>query len=255
MFFILSKIFSFLTHPFSWVIIALIISWITKRPKLKKYTFRGGIIALLFFSNSFIFLEFARMWEVDGTKIEDVGHYDCAIVLGGMAEYDSNLDRLSMRRGGDRIWQAINLYHLGKVDNILISGNNGYVMADELDEAVQFKKVLVENGIPEEDILVENKSKNTYENAVESKKIIDNRNDIQSILLVTSSLHMRRSRAVFKEAGFEHFDTFTTDHYTGKKRGYKFDQFLIPNVSTLTNWERLIHEWIGYVSYAIMGYL
>jgi uncharacterized SAM-binding protein YcdF (DUF218 family) len=255
LFFILSKIFSVLTHPFSWIIIALIIAWVTKRPRLSRYSFRGAIIALLFFSNSVIFLEFTRLWEMEGTKIEDVGHYDCAVVLGGMAEWDNNLDRLSIRRGGDRIWQAINLYHLEKIDKILISGQNGYLMEDALDESTQMRKVLVENGIPQEDILIENFSKNTYQNAIESKKIIDKHPEISSVLLVTSSLHMRRAKACFEKAGFEDFGTFTTDHYTGDKRGYKFDQFLVPNVSTMSDWERLIHEWIGYITYALAGYI
>ena len=255
MFFVLSKIFSFLMHPFSWVVIALIISWVTKRPRLARYTFRSAIIALIFFSNTVIFLEFARLWEKDGKKIEEVGHYDCAVVLGGMAEYDNSNDRLSIRRGGDRIWQAINLYHLGKVDKILISGDNGILLGGELEEATQFKEVLVENGIPEGDILVESKSKNTYENAVESKKIIDHHKELKSILLVTSALHMRRSQKCFEKAGFLNFETFTTDHYTGDNRSYSFDQYIIPNASTLSDWERLIHEWVGYVSYSIMGYL
>ena len=200
-------------------------------------------------------MEFIRMWEPDGTKIEEVGHYDCAVVLGGMAEWDNTHERLSMRRGGDRIWQAVHLYHLGKVDKILISGNNGFLLDDGLNEAIQFKDVLMDMGIPEEDILVESKSKNTYQNAVESKKIIDQHPEINSILLVTSALHMRRARACFEEAGFMNMDTFTTDHYTGKKRGYKFDQIFIPNASTLSDWHRLLHEWIGYVSYSIMGYI
>jgi uncharacterized SAM-binding protein YcdF (DUF218 family) len=151
------------------------------------------------------------LWETEGTKIEEVDHYDCAIVLGGMAEFDENNNRLSMRRGGDRIWQAINLYHLGKVDKILISGNNGYILDDGLDEANQFKEVLIQNEIPAEDILVEVKSKNTYENAVESKKILDKHDEIESVLLVTSALHMRRSKACFEKAGYENFETFTTD--------------------------------------------
>lgn len=254
MFFALSKIFSFLTHPFSWILIAFIISWWTKRPRLARYSFRGAIIALLFFTNSFIFLEFARLWETEGTKIEDVQHYDCAVVLGGMAEYDNSHQRLSIRRGGDRIWQAINLYHLGKVDKILISGSNGFLVDETLNEAVQFKEVLIQNGIPASDILVEDQSKNTYENAVESKKVIDAHPEINTVLLVTSALHMRRAKGCFEAAGFEKMGCFTTDHYTGEKRGYSVDQWLIPNASNLNSWENLIHEWIGFVSYKIMGY-
>lgn len=255
MFFFLSKILSILIHPFTWILTCLIIAWITKRPRLTRWTFRGGIIATLFFSNTVIFCEFVRLWEPDGKKIEELGHYDVAIVLGGMAEYDNSHGRLSLRRGGDRIWQAVHLYHLGIVDKLLISGNDGDIVDKGLDEAAQFKEILVQEGIPEEDILVETNSKNTYQNAIESKKIIDQNSEIESVLLVTSALHMRRAEACFDAAGFENFETFTTDHFTGKNRGYSIDQFLLPNASNLSDWERLIHEWIGYVMYCIMGYI
>jgi uncharacterized SAM-binding protein YcdF (DUF218 family) len=255
MFFILSKVLSFLTYPFTWILIALLISWFSKKPFLSRYSFRGAIIAMLVFSNSVIFLEFARFWEPDGMKIEEVSHYDCAVVLGGMAEWDNNHERLSIRRGGDRIWQAINLYHLGKIDKILISGDNGYLSSNGLREADQFKEVMIQNGIPSADILVESKSKNTYQNAVESKKILDQHTAIKSILLITSALHMKRASACFKKVGFKNFDTFSTDHYTGTKRGYSFDQYIIPDASTMIDWHRLIHEWIGYLTYSIRGYL
>lgn len=255
MFFIISKVLSILTYPFSWILIALVIAWFTKRPRLSRYTFRGAIITAFIFSNTVLFLEFVRAWEPDGKKIEETGHYDCAIVLGGMAEWDNSNERLSLRRGGDRIWQTVHLYHLGKVDKILISGSNGYLRDDGLNEAVQFKTVLVEMGIPEEDIWVESTSKNTYQNAIESKKIIDQHSEIKSILLVTSALHMRRAQSCFEKAGFEDFDTFPTDHYTGNVRGYTLEQVLMPDSGTLVDWHKLIHEWIGYVSYKLMGYL
>ncbi|MBI3134772.1 MAG: YdcF family protein [Bacteroidetes bacterium] len=245
----------FLTHPFYWIVILFLISWFTKRERLKKWTFRTGIGFLVFFTNTVLFCEFARLWEPDGKKMEELEHYDVAIVLGGMAEYDSSLDRLSMRRGSDRIWQAIHLYHLGKVDKLLLSGANGDLIDKGLQEAVQFKEVLIDNGIPACDILVDSVSKNTYENAVESKKIIDQFPELQRILLITSALHMNRAEACFIKAGFENMTTFTTDHYTGRERGYRFDQWLIPNESVLSDWSKLIHEWLGYLTYSIMGYL
>jgi uncharacterized SAM-binding protein YcdF (DUF218 family) len=165
------------------------------------------------------------------------------------------LDRLSLRRGGDRLWQAIHLYHLGKVDKILISGESGNMVDKGLKEASQFKAILIQEGIPESDIMVETVSKNTYQNAVESKKVLDETPKDESVLLITSATHMRRSRAIFEKVGFTHFDTFTTDHYTGDKRGYYFDQYIIPNESVLTDWNKLIHEWVGYTTYWIMGYL
>jgi len=255
MFFVASKLLDFLSHPFYWIIILFLVAWFTKRESLKKWTFRIGIGCVLFFTNTVIFCEFTRLWEPTGKKIEDLEHYDVAVVLGGMAEYDNSLERLSMRRGSDRIWQAINLYHLGKVDKLLLSGANGDLVDKGLEEAVQFKAVLIENGIPAEDILVDSISKNTYENAVESKKIIDQHPELQRVLLITSALHMNRSEGCFKKAGFENFDTFTTDHYTGAKRGYNFYQWLFPSESVLTDWSKLMHEWLGYFTYWMMGYL
>ncbi len=255
MFFILSKILHFLTHPFTWVLIGLGIAFFTKREKLKKWSFRAGLIILIFFSNTVIFLEFTRLWEPEGTSIEDVKHHDVAIVLGGMAEYDNNLGRLSIRRGGDRIWQAIHLYHLGKVDKIMIVGANGDLVDKGLNEALQFKEVLITEGIPENDIIVETESHNTYENAVNAKLILDEIDSLDSYLLVTSALHMNRSMACFEKAGFEEIDAFTTDHFTGSTRGYTFDQYIVPNASTMVCWSKLIHEWIGYVTYWMMGYI
>lgn len=255
MFFIISKLIGFICQPFYWIVILFIISWWTKRPRLKKWTLRIGIGSLIFFTNTVIFCEFARMWEPDGKKITEVEHYDVAIVLGGMAEYDRNNERLSLRRGADRIWQTIHLYQLGKVDKILISGANGDLVDKGLNEAVQFRNVLLDFGIPSEDILVDSISKNTYENAVESKKIIDNHAEIKTCILVTSALHMPRSKACFDKVGFTNIETFTTDHFTGKKRGYQFDQILIPNPSNFQSWSNLMHEWFGYITYWIMGYL
>jgi uncharacterized SAM-binding protein YcdF (DUF218 family) len=255
MFFYLSKIFSVLIAPFSWLLILFLVAVITKKVNRKKRSLIAGFVILILFTNNVVFLEFARMWEINGTRIEAVDHYNVGIVLGGMAEYNNDLERLSIRRGGDRIWQAIHLYHLKKIDKILISGDNGFLIEKGLKEASQFKELLIQEGIPKEDILIETVSKNTHQNAVESKKVLDLTPENESVLLITSAIHMKRSKACFVKAGFVDFDIFTTDHFTGPKRGYYFGQFIIPNESVLTDWNKLIHEWVGYLSYWVMGYV
>ena len=89
----------------------------------------------LFFTNTAILSEAFRMWEIPGTKIAKVKSYDLGIVMTGMAEWNSDLNVLSIRRGGDRIWQALTLYHKGKIKKILITGDNGYVLDRGLHEA------------------------------------------------------------------------------------------------------------------------
>ena len=255
MFFVLSKIVYFFLHPFTWTLLFLIFFLIGKTPKQRKTGKIGTLVVVLFFSNSVVFKEFVRIWEIPATSIENMDSYDVAIVLGGMFEFDNSANRLSIQRGGDRIWQALNLYHAGKVKKILLSGDHGYITDRGLHEAEQLRDVLVAWGLPEEDIIVEPYSRNTYENAKESVQILQSDYpELTTFLLVTSATHMRRASSCFSKQGLT-FDTFSTDPFVGKKRAYHWDEFIVPNFSNFDYWFRLIKEWVGFVGYKVMGYL
>ncbi len=253
MFFFLSKVLLYFTYPFVWIAILLIIAWRIKNAATKRKLRIAAIGTFLFFSNSIVFDEFMRAWEVSGTTYDEVDHYDVAIVLGGMASFNKDVDRLEFRRGADRIIQAIKLYKLGKVDKILISGDSGSLMDDGLNEALQIKEYLMDFGVLEDDILVESKSKNTHENAAFTKEVLQNHPELKSKLLVTSAFHMRRAHACFENEGIE-CDVFTTDHYTGK-RWFTLDRLFIPKISVMLDWQILTKEWFGYLTYSIMGYI
>lgn len=253
MFFLLSKLLYIFISPFAWFLIALYFAFFSKKEKRKKRGKIAAIVILLFFTNTFIYKEFCRQWEVFGTPIENVQKADVAIVLGGMSEFNTDLNTLSMRRGGDRIWQAITLYKKGKVKKLLISGDHGYVVDRGLHEAKQMKAVLVQWGIPKEDILIEEKSKNTYENAVETKKVLKKQfPEAQHFILVTSGRHMKRAEACFSNVGLK-CQTYSTDLYTGPKRFYTFTDCVIPEFSVMDDWHGLIKEWVGYITYKVTG--
>lgn len=200
-------------------------------------------------------MELMRGWEIHGTRIEKTKTYDVGIVLGGMAEYNADLDVLSINRHADRIWQAITLYKKGKIKKILISGDSGYVTERGLHEAKQMKEVLVSWGIPEQDLIIEEKSKNTHENVLETKKILTRSYPhLKKFLLITTGSHMRRALACFKKEGMK-CDSFSTDLVTGPNRTYFWDQYIIPNQGTMGEWNKLIKEWIGYVVYDVAGYI
>lgn len=255
MFFILSKLLLFLFSPFTWLSISIAGALFWRKDPWKKRFKWSAIILFFFFTNNVIFLEFCRSWEIHGRKISSIEKYDVGIVLTGMAEYNSDLDELSIRRGGDRIWQALNLYHQGKIEKILITGDNGYVTDRGLHEAAQFKRVLVQWGIPKKDIITEEKSRNTYENAVETKKILERSfPHLKKRLLITSGTHMKRALACFEKLEF-HCTPFSTDLHTGPNRNYYWDQYIIPDVSVLSDWNKLTKEWFGYLTYDIVGYL
>ena len=255
MFFILSKVLLLFLFPFTWILAGLGLAFFSKSAKWKKRGRVSAIILLLVFSNSFIQQECLRQWEVFGTPLTQVRHHDVGIVLGGMAEYNNDLGELSIRRGGDRIWQAITLYRSGKIDKLLISGDNGDLIDKGLHEAAQMKATLIKWGIPEKDIIVETVSRNTHENAVETKKVLTTSYPhYKSFLLITSGRHMRRALACFDAVGMN-CTPFSTDLYTGPKRSYNFEQLFIPDVSTLADWNGLLKEWVGYVAYAVRGYI
>jgi uncharacterized SAM-binding protein YcdF (DUF218 family) len=196
------------------------------------------------------------LWEVPGKKVDTLDEcYDAGIVLTGMAEYDADLEVLSIRRGADRIWQAVTLYHKDIIRKILITGDHGYVVDRGLHEARQMKEVLVSWGIPESDIIIEETSRNTYENALETKKLIDTKYPhLKNNLLITSGRHMKRAKACFDNVGLE-CETYSTDLYTGNSRHYHWDQFIIPDYSTLLEWNFLFKEIVGYMIYDMQGYL
>ena len=173
-----------------------------KAPKPKKILLWLSICLSILFSNGFVIGKFVALWEVPGTKIDELKTYDYGIVLSGMFEYNETLDRLSARRGSDRLWQAIHLYHKRKIKRIILSGDSGYVFREGLHEADQLKKLLIEQNIPASDILIENKSRNTHENAKETVKFLkEGELTSNSFILITSAIHMHRAEACFKKEG------------------------------------------------------
>ena len=258
MFFFASKIFYFFLSPILWILVCFFIAWRTKKPKRRNIFTWIGIGLILFFSNSFITSEFYRMWNYEIKSEKEISSYDVGIVLSGMANYDKETKTLHINRSADRIWQALNLYHAKKIRKILISGDNGYITDTGLHEAEQMKEILVKWGIPKDDIITESISRNTAENAIETKKVLTKLKLLPTsknkALLITSGLHMRRSKAVFDKTGIP-VDCYPVDGAKSKKRGYYVYQIIVPNFDNFIGWTDLIKEVIGYFVYDIKGYI
>jgi len=255
MFFFISKLLHILVMPIFWILFFWLLFVWKRQTKWRKKLLVSAVLVSFIFTNTIIFKEFVRLWEVHGEKKDAIAVYDVAVVLGGMFEYNNDLETLSIRRGGDRIWQALGLYHRGKVKKLLISGSHGFLSSRGLDEAVQLRDELILWGIPQQDIWIDSESQNTHENAVECFKILQ-QNGLENgkILLVTSGTHMKRSVACFEKQGLD-VKPFSTDLFTGPKRAYHWDEYFIPSLSTANDWSVLTHEWAGYIVYRIMGYL
>lgn len=253
MFFYLSKIFQYLFSPTIWIIVLFAISLILNEKKTAKNLRIIAFVMLLFFSNPFIFFEFMRAWEPEAKqKTEIKEYYDYGIVLTGMMSFDEKYDRINFKSSSDRLLQALELYNEGRIGKIFISGGSGEVFNQKDKESVILKNFIIKLGIPEEDIIAEKESKNTYENAVEAAKILKPQTSKESYLLITSAFHMRRAYGCFKKQGFE-MDTYVTDRYAGKR--IFTPDLLVPKPEIMNNWTLLVHEVGGYLIYDVTGKL
>lgn len=254
MFFVLSKTLNYLVMPLTIICICLLASVFVKKAQWKKRLFLSGIILLFFFSNDFIANEFMRAWEIPARPFSTITKYKLGIVLTGTTLSLSPNDRVYFQRGADRVTHTVQLYKLGLIEKVLISGGSARLIEEDEPEANQFKKAMLLMGIPEADIIIENETRNTYESAVQVKKMLKEQDyESSDCLLITSAFHMRRSLACYHKAGL-YPDHFTTDFYS-HPRNFYIDSLLIPQLNALLIWHKLTREWTGFVAYKFAGYI
>jgi uncharacterized SAM-binding protein YcdF (DUF218 family) len=255
MFFSLSKILYVLVMPLSFVFYALLFALFTKNPRRKRRVLLLGLGLLYLFSNEYLVNEVLAWWERPPTTISDrEPPYDVAIVLtGGIVNERRQLPgRVLFDRSADRLLQPLQLYRHGRVRKILISGGTIELdTAAQADREAAAKQFLVDCGVREVDVLWENKSRNTRENAVNSAKILKTKFPNQRYLLVTSAFHMRRAEGCFRKVGVR-FRPYPADIRSGDQT-FRFD-LLFPKEEALATTYFLVREWIGYLTYRVMGY-
>lgn len=117
----------------------------------------------------------------------------------------------------ERINHAIELYRRGKVRKLIFTGGQG--SPNEPSETDAARTYAVANGIPAQDILVEQKSHTTYENLVNAKQLAD-ANSLKTVLLVSDPMHMRRAMTMANDIGLQASPspTPTSDTKPGERR-------------------------------------
>lgn len=215
--------------------------------------FIAGIIVLLLFSNRFIHNQVMMAWEVEATTDPAPGSYDAIIVLGGFSTYNEEFDRINFTNSSDRFMQGVRLVKNGVAPVMLVTGGSGSITFPDHKEGDRVKTYLQDIDFPDSLLLIENDSKNTYENAVNSAAILKEKYPDGRFLLVTSGYHMRRALGCFAKAGLN-CDAYSVDMQGGEGR-FSIDYFIVPDIATLNDWTMLFHEWMGCVMYKARGYL
>jgi uncharacterized SAM-binding protein YcdF (DUF218 family) len=253
MFFVLSKVLQYFLMPILWVVAMLLLALFLKSAKARRVCLIAATVLLLVFSNPFLANVTMRAWEYESVPVEEVEDYDVAIILTGVTSMRAlTPDRIHTNKGADRFLHPLQLYRMGKVGKFLITGGTGTVVMDRKPEALMLKEILLQAGVPEEDIVIEDRSMNTYQNAIFTAELLKIHPQFERKLLVTSAFHMRRAKACFDKAGVQ-TDTFPADFYSSENR-YTPDEMFIPSARSFDLWHRIIHEITGYVVYKVMGY-
>lgn len=129
-----------------------------------------------------------------GLKVPANPHGDVIIVLGGGMSGDKPSQDTTVR-----LMAAVKLYRIIHAP-IIVSG--GSVSPHEKAEAPVDARELAELGIPVQKIIMDDKSRDTLGNAINSKKICL-KSGFKSPVVVTSAIHMKRALQSFKDVNMD----------------------------------------------------
>jgi uncharacterized SAM-binding protein YcdF (DUF218 family) len=185
-----------------------------------------------------------------------------AIVLLGGATSSQSYPRpgIDFSERADRVVYTAQLYHRGKAPIIILSGGRIEWMEGGQAEATDIAQELVNSfKVPRSALIEEPDSLNTYENAVNVKKILTQR-QIQRVLLVTSASHMPRSLRIFRKLNMDVIPA-PTDFLAAKQQIDEPNQSweaailgIIPDSRRLEKFTMALKEYIGMWIYIVKGW-
>lgn len=204
----------------------------------------------------FLFFGYTPLSNVLLNKIEDfikpskypVQQLKGVVVLGG--SFNSGLkskerNEVLLNSSAERLTKVLEIYNKNPKILILFSGFSNELKPQGWNESDMAKKFFLEQGVKSENLIFENKSRNTFENISYSKDIIKNFKGTWG--LITSASHMPRSFFGFKKQGLI-LEPIIVDYKTGTSQMFwiNFDIGI-----GLNNWSTILHEVIGIFYYKI----
>jgi uncharacterized SAM-binding protein YcdF (DUF218 family) len=169
-----------------------------------------------------------------------------------MNEEKEPVENLFLGSHADRFAQALLLYKEKKIRKILISGGDLKLISRPIkSEGRLAAEFLIKCGVKASDIILEGKSVNTYENAKFTAKLLKRNYPNQRFLLISSASHLPRAIACFEKQSLS-VTPYGAD-YASRKQKFMLVNF-IPSIYAFKNSQALVHEWIGFLNYKLMGY-
>jgi uncharacterized SAM-binding protein YcdF (DUF218 family) len=129
---------------------------------------------------------------------------------------------------------------------LIIAGGSGSLIHSELSEADAMAREAVDLGVLVQDIVIENKSRNTVESAAAVRGLLKG----NRIILVTSAFHMKRSAALFKKQEFDVVPAPTG--YLALPQPVSWYSF-IPSAGGIATSSVALSEYISFAWYSVTG--
>lgn len=263
MFLFLSKLLPLFIYPLGLACLLLIGALLTlwKRPRWSAFYIVMALALLVIGGNGWVanYAVYSLEQQHVPTQTE-LPKTDAIVVLGGAIRAQSPpRPWIDVTEAGDRIIQGAQLYKQGKAPIVILSGGRIDWLGGGAPESEDMAKLLELLGVPATAIVQDPTSLNTYENGVNVKKILTERN-LKQVLLVTSAAHMPRSLQIFKKLGIDAIpaptDFLVTDYEIESTQRTLQGRVLdvIPDAEHLVRLTRALKEYIGIWIYRLRGW-
>ena len=191
-------------------------------------------------------------YETRASPIEVEGIEAIVVLGGGSSTLRSDgweMDTLS-NPGLLRVWEGTRLYEDLGQPWVIVSGGMNERAGALTPESIPMRDVMIDLGVPADQILLESSSQNTYEQAVNLRPLLD-AHAIEDFVLVTSPTHMRRSMATFISQGFNPIPSSSAQH----SEGFLADRWVfLPDKDALEASRLAMREGMALVYYALRGW-
>lgn len=176
---------------------------------------------------------------------------DVIIVLGGntQANRANWFEPYNRATAVDRIDRAEALYLAGRAPRILLSGG---AREGKVSEAQGMARLLKQRGIPDSALILENESRNTYEN-LRYSEILLRSYKLNSALLVTSALHMPRAQAAAEKRGIKAIPASSAPQIVLPED--EPPALWWPHIRSLEASRTIIKEYLGILGYKLRGWI
>lgn len=254
MFFVLSKLVWFVFSPVNLAILLALLAALLAFTRLARAARWLGPVSLAMLAlMAFSPLPRLVVWPLENRfPQQDAAKGPVAgiIVLGGaigLARGD-----VVMTSAAARMTKAVELARLHPQAKLVFAGGAANLISPVTDTEADGAQRLFEGlGLPRERIVLEDKSRNTRENAIFTRRLVDPKPG-ERWLLVTSAWHMPRAMGVFRKAGFQ-IEAFPVDYLTEADLA-DFIRVSGRAPRGLSIADDGFKEWVGLLAYRLAGY-